>query len=209
MRRTKAEAALTRAAIVEGALECFDRYGITHTTVEQIACAAGVTRGAVYHHFEGKTDILRAIRDQVSLPFLDQADTALLKRGDLSALARVEQFLLGMLDGLENDPRKRLALTVMQFRCEYVGDMATELETATRNVDRLAKAFQAAYEEAHAAGDLARGLAPEIVALETVMFMNGLMRLWLIHGARAGLRKNARAAIEAHVASRRASSHAL
>ena len=205
MRRTKEEAQRTREAILEGALECFDRYGITSATVEQIACAAGVTRGAVYHHFAGKRQILRAIRDRVSLPLLDKADTALLREDGSSPLDRIEQFLLGVVEGLEQDPRKRRALTVMQLRCEYVGELAGELAAAVRNIDRLAKALEAAYREAAASGDLAPGLAPEIAALETIMFMNGLVRLWVVHGSGAAVRRNARAVIESHVRLRRAS----
>ncbi len=199
MRRTKEEAARTRAAIVAGALGCFDRYGITHTTVEQIAAAAGVTRGAVYHHFSGKREILRAIREGVSRPLLDEVDTALLKRGDLPALDRVKRLLHGMLDAVEKDARLRRALTVMHLRCEYVGEMARELGSGVRNLDRLARAFRSAYEEASAAGQLAAGVSPEIAALETIMFMNGLLRLWIVHGARTSVRRNARAAIDAHV----------
>src|SRR5262245_49655740 len=51
MRRTKEEAALTRAAIVEAGLACFDRHGINGTTLDDIAAEAGVTKGAIYHHF--------------------------------------------------------------------------------------------------------------------------------------------------------------
>jgi TetR/AcrR family transcriptional regulator, acrAB operon repressor len=87
MRRTKEDAARTRAAIVDGALACFDRYGITSSTMEQIACEAGVTRGAVYHHFGGKGEILRAIREHVSLPLLDEANTELLRRDGTASSA--------------------------------------------------------------------------------------------------------------------------
>lgn len=203
MRRTKEEAQRTREAILEGALECFDRHGITSATVEQIARAAGVTRGAVYHHFAGKREILRAIRDRVSLPFLDKADTALLSEDGSSALDRIELFLLGIVEALERDPRKRRALTVMQLRCEYVGELAEELAVGVRNIERLARALGAAYREAAAAGELAPGLAPAIAALETVMFMNGLVRLWIVQASGAAIRRNARAAIAAHVRLRR------
>ena len=43
MRRTKEEAARTRAAIVEAALACFDRHGIAGTTMDNIAATARVT----------------------------------------------------------------------------------------------------------------------------------------------------------------------
>ena len=204
MRRTKAQAARTREDIVEAALACFDRYGISNSTLEQIACAAGVSKGAVYHHFAGKREILAEIREQVSLPLLDEADTALLARGEPAALDRIEHFLTGILAGLEGDPRKRLALTVMQFRCEYVGPLGEELGTTVRNIERLTKALEGAYRESRAAGELASGLSPRIAAVETMMFMNGLLRLWIVHGSRSSIRRNARAAIKAHVRLRRA-----
>ena len=204
MRRTKEEAARTREAIVEGALACFDRYGITSSTVEQIAAEAGVTRGAVYHHFAGKREILRAIRELVSLPFLDRADTALLREHECSPLERIERFLLGIVDALENDPLHCRAVTVMQLRCEYVGELAEELASGVRNVDRLGKALQSAYREARASGELAKDLDPETAAVETLMFMNGLVRLWIVHASGATVRRSARAAIEAHLRLRRA-----
>lgn len=204
MRRTKEEAARTREAILEGALACFDRYGITSATVEQIARAAGVTRGAVYHHFAGKREILRAIRERVSLPFLDRADVTLLREDGSSPLGRIELFLLGIVDALEKDRRHCQTVTVMQLRCEYVGELAEELASGMRNLDRLAKALEAAYREARATGELAPDLAPELAALETLMFMNGLVRLWILHGSGAAIRRNARAAIAAHVRLRRA-----
>jgi AcrR family transcriptional regulator len=199
MRRTKEEAARTREAIVESALACFDRYGIAASTLAQIARGAGVSKGAVYHHFSGKRAILRAIRERVSLPLLDAADVTLLRSGGEPALDRVEGFLLGILQSLEKDARKRQALAIMQLRCEYVGEMAEELDAVVRNVGRLAKAFEAAYREARAAGELARGVQPRIAALETVMFMNGMLRLWIVHGGGPRVRRNARAAIHAHV----------
>lgn len=204
MRRSKEDAARTREAILEGALACFDRYGITSSTVEQIAREAGVTRGAVYHHFAGKREILRAIRERVSLPFLDQADTTLLKRGESGALERIERFLLALVDALESDPRKRLAFTVMQLRCEYVGELAGELAAGVRNVDRLAKAIEGAYRDARSAGELAPGVVPAVAALETVMFMNGMVRLWIVHSAGGSVRRHARAAIAQHVRMHRA-----
>src|SRR5258708_10781813 len=81
MRRTKEAAALTREAIVQGALACFDRYGIGGATLDQIARAAGVTKGAIYHHFRDKRELLHEIREQVSLPLLANANAKLLEAG--------------------------------------------------------------------------------------------------------------------------------
>src|SRR5260221_2135755 len=105
MRRTKEDAARTRDAIVEAALSGFDRHGIAGSTLDHIAAAAGVTKGAGYHHFSGKHEILHEIRERVSLPLLDAADTALLQARDDSALERLERFLPDILASLEGDAR--------------------------------------------------------------------------------------------------------
>jgi TetR/AcrR family transcriptional regulator, acrAB operon repressor len=204
MRRTKEEAALTRASIVDAGLSCFDRHGIGGSTIEQIAAHARLTKGAVYHHFRNKREILHELREQVSLPLLDEADMGLLRAGALPALERVERFLASVVETLESDRRIRRALAVMQFKCEYVGDLARELEGAIRNNDRLIEAFRGAYREARRRGELARGLSPDIAALETLMFMSGMVRQCLLQKSSHPLRKRARAVIRAHVASRRA-----
>ena len=203
MRRTKEEAARTRAAIVEAALACFDRHGIAGTTMDQIASTAHVTKGAVYHHFTCKNAILHELRDEVSLPLMDEADTAMLRGKDLPALDRVERFLAPVLETLERNARTRRALAVMQFKCEYVGELAAELSASRVKGERLAKAFEGAYREARRKGALAAGVDPGVAAIETLMFLNGMARLWLVSPARGALRRGARGAVRAHVDVRR------
>ncbi len=203
MRRTKEEAARTRAAIVEAALACFDRHGIAGTTMEQIASTARVTKGAVYHPFSCKNEILHELREEVSLPLLDEADTEVLRGTSLAALERIERFPLGVLDTLEGHARTRRALAVMMFKCEYVGELAGELAGACRKSERLAKAFEGAYREAKRNGALAAGVDPAVASVETLMFLNGLGRLWLATGEASALRRKARAAVRAHVRARR------
>ncbi|HUL56756.1 MAG TPA: TetR family transcriptional regulator [Usitatibacter sp.] len=204
MRRTKEEAARTRQDIVEAALACFDRHGIAGTTLEQIAAEARVTKGAVYWHFSGKAEILHAIREEASLPLLDRADCTLLRSAEASPLARIERFLEGMLGAIEGDPRTRRALTVMQYKCEYAEDLVAELADMRRNNDRLAKSLEQAYAEARKAGELAPGFTPRLAALDTLVFLAGLVRLSLVDRARDGVRKNVRTLIRSHVRSRRA-----
>ena len=199
MRRTKEEAARTRAAIVEAALACFDRHGIAGTTMDQIAATARVTKGAVYHHFTCKNAILHELRDEVSLPLMDEADTGMLRGKDLPALDRVERFLAHVIETLERNARARRALTVMQFKCEYVGELASELSASREKGERLAKAFEGAYREAKRSGALAARVDPKVAALKTLMFLNGLVRLWLVSPEASAVRRRARAAVREHV----------
>ena len=61
-RRTQADrSATTTAALVKAARELFAEQGFVATTRDQIAERAGVTRGALYHHFESKTAVAAAV----------------------------------------------------------------------------------------------------------------------------------------------------
>ena len=59
------EAAATRQALVEAALELFSERGYAQVGTEEIVEAARVTRGALYHHFEDKRDLFRAVFERV------------------------------------------------------------------------------------------------------------------------------------------------
>jgi TetR/AcrR family acrAB operon transcriptional repressor len=203
MRRTKEEAARTRAAIIDAALTCFDRHGIASSTLDQIAAEAGVTKGAIYWHFKGKLEIFRAIREEITLPMLDRADTSLLHGGERPPLDRIEAYLFDVIDSLKTDRRKRRALAVMHFRCEYAGDLAGELAASRKNTQRLARAFEAAYDEAHTKRQLARSIVPRTAAAETMMVLNGLVRLGILDTTAKGVAHDARGIIQAHIASRR------
>src|SRR4030095_9697440 len=67
-RRPKAEAAATRDALLDAALRVFRGRGVAHTSLEEVAAAAGVTRGAVYWHFKDKADLFTALCERVQLP---------------------------------------------------------------------------------------------------------------------------------------------
>jgi AcrR family transcriptional regulator len=61
-RRTQADrSATTRAALVRAARELFADQGFAATGRDEIAARAGVTRGALYHHFESKTALAAAV----------------------------------------------------------------------------------------------------------------------------------------------------
>jgi len=99
--RTQAERrAATRAALVAAGRDLFGARGYDAVSSEEIVAAAGVTRGALYHHFDGKAGLFAAVHEQVEGEIVAGFDLSALADGDpLGALiAAAAQFLDLSLD---------------------------------------------------------------------------------------------------------------
>lgn len=87
----------TRGRIVESARRLFNRHGFEQVTIDQIMAAAGLTRGAFYHHFQSKNELYAAaVASFVTCnPFAIQTAEAAEQLRDPRRLARmlVELYL--------------------------------------------------------------------------------------------------------------------
>lgn len=66
-------AAATRAALVAAARRLFAEAGYHATGTPELVAAAGVTRGALYHHFRDKEDLFEAVFREVALELTEAA----------------------------------------------------------------------------------------------------------------------------------------
>jgi AcrR family transcriptional regulator len=62
----------TRGAVLRAAQKLFESKGFAATTMDEIAAAAGVAKGAVYHHFPSKEELFEAVFEAVSIGLLDR-----------------------------------------------------------------------------------------------------------------------------------------
>ncbi len=76
MARRSDHAEDTRTAVLDAAERRFAEHGFASATIDEIADDARVTKGAVYHHFSGKTELFRAVVERLYDGILtDLADT--------------------------------------------------------------------------------------------------------------------------------------
>ena len=54
------KSAMTRDRILDAAIDCFINLGYTNVTTAKVADFAGVSRGAMLHHFPSKTELIQA-----------------------------------------------------------------------------------------------------------------------------------------------------
>jgi len=106
-RITAARASAQRERILDAALTCFARQGFHAATMQDIVAESGLSPGAFYGYFKGKTDVVMAIaseRHAMERRRLQQA----LTEGDLetSLFRLVEDFVLGLRDPQEKRWRR-------------------------------------------------------------------------------------------------------
>jgi AcrR family transcriptional regulator len=97
-KRTQAERTeATRTALIAAARPLFARRGYAGVGTEEIARAAGVTRGALYHHFDGKRELFEAVYEQIEVELAERIASGALEANASSPLAAMragaEMFL--------------------------------------------------------------------------------------------------------------------
>ena len=102
-RRSKEDALATRQQLLDAAERVFLAQGVAGTSLNDIAVAAGTTRGAIYWHFKDKAELFNAMMERVTLPleqgFLRSDDEAL-----ADPLAHVRDSFIAVLKLTASDP---------------------------------------------------------------------------------------------------------
>jgi AcrR family transcriptional regulator len=85
----------TRAALLETATAMFAERGFVRTSLDDIAVATQVTRGAVYHHFESKQAVFEAVLDALEQRMTERVGAAAVGQPDAwqAAMAGLDEFL--------------------------------------------------------------------------------------------------------------------
>jgi AcrR family transcriptional regulator len=107
--RREAEARATREALIEAALELFTERGYAGVGTEEIVSRAKVTRGALYHHFEDKRDLFRAVFERVEGDLMERIGATM--QGADEAWDLMVAGMRAFLDACEEPAVKQISLT--------------------------------------------------------------------------------------------------
>jgi TetR/AcrR family acrAB operon transcriptional repressor len=176
-RRTREEALATREQLLDAAERVFRERGVGHATLAEVADAAGVTRGAVYHHFDSKAELFEAMVDRADMPMDAAFDPAEVAVPD--PLGAVRERAVRALLHLASSPRVRSVFEVVFLRCEYTDELAAVERNRLKEREHCLGICGSLLDQAVARGQLPRKTDTRTASLLLFALIGGLMREWV------------------------------
>ncbi len=174
-RKTKLEALKTRQHLIDVAITLFAKNGVSTTTLADIADAAGMTRGAIYWHFDSKVSLFNEIWNTQTC--ISQEIRKKLKSqipDDDFQLLR--EIFIETLKAISSDRRQYELLQILYHTCEFSGEMYSEREIRERfwfNRERMSKILRSC---------ISKGKIPLNTNID--------LTITIIHGYFSGIIKN-------------------
>lgn len=198
VRRTKQEALATRSHILDTAELVFEQRGVSGTSLHEIAKAAGVTRGAIYWHFEDKADLFNAMMERATMP-LEEGGVCGFGAHELT-LAQMRNGMVAVLRQIVADPQMKRVFGIATHKVEYIGEMnaVRERHLSIRNgcladVERTLK-------QAIKRGELSRRMPARAAAVGLHALLDGLLQNWMLDPAGFNLVKVGTQVLDAYLA---------
>ncbi len=196
-RKTKEEAQETRNRILDAAEAVFHERGVAHASLDQVAQAAGVTRGAIYWHFKDKADLFEAMMDRVTLPLEDVLASA----GEGKAadpLALLKLCTTDVLLRTARDKHLQRVFDIAYHKCEYVGDAAGVRDRHIASQQQCLRQIEKGFKACVAAGALPKSVHPREAAMGALSLVSGLIANWVLSPKGFALEKHAQSLVDTY-----------
>jgi TetR/AcrR family transcriptional regulator, acrAB operon repressor len=178
MRRTKEEAAITRATLLKTALAVFSAKGYAAATLDDVAKSAKVTRGAIYWHFKSKADLYNTLIQEFSARGAAVVQQAVAEGGTLLDILRrvfVRQCAL-----IEEDKEARAVMELALFKTGLDPELQAGQKKQVEAGNALLEGITNAMQQGMAQGVLRNDMNPADMARAFIAFENGVIQLWLV-----------------------------
>jgi AcrR family transcriptional regulator len=186
MRRTKAEAAETRCSIIDAAEKLFFEKGVANSTLDEIATAAGVTRGAIYWHFESKSDLFLELYNAAQLPRVNMTDVDDLDGSERDPLLLIETMACDWLQMLARDRQRQRLLTIL-LRTNLTDEFQPVKEELEKMDYEHTQHLQNILVKAERQGRLVETWTPKSASRAFKWLMKGICWDWLLFGQKFDL----------------------
>jgi TetR/AcrR family transcriptional regulator, acrAB operon repressor len=196
VRRTKEDAQVTRDRLLDAAEQVFSRRGVSGTSLNEVAAAAGVTRGAVYWHFLDKAALFNAMMERVTLPL--EQELAVENPGD--PLGTLKERFVGALKKTVDDPQTRRVFEIATNKVEYVDELKAVRERHLSVRDNCMKIGANRLSEAQRLGQIKLAIPVRSAAIGLHAVIDGLIRNWMLDPEAFDLVKVGRQVLDSYLA---------
>jgi TetR/AcrR family acrAB operon transcriptional repressor len=197
-RRSKEEALATRNNLLDAAERVFLAQGVAGTSLNDIAMAAGTTRGAIYWHFRDKADLFNAMMDRVVMP-LQCALASVQEPTGGDPLPALKKALRAALRQTVVDPQTRRVFEVATHKVEYVDSLCAVRERHREMRDRVVGQFRQALLRSAEWNGLHLAIPAATAARGLHALVDGLIQDWLLDPEGFDLETVGAKAIEAYL----------
>ena len=178
-RRTKQEAQATRSHILDTAELVFEQRGVSGTSLHEIAKAAGVTRGAIYWHFEDKADLFNAMMERATMPLEEGGGVCGFENSELS-LAQMRDGFVAVLRQVVADPQMKRVFGIATHKVEYIGEMDAVRERRLSIRNGCLADVERTLKQAMQRGELTRRMPARAAAVGLHALLDGLLQNWML-----------------------------
>ena len=187
MRRTKEDADQTRQTLLDSALQIFSQKGFQAARLDDITQAAGVTQGAFYHHFKGKTAVYIELIQNAITRLDSVVENAIAGGGSIQQIGT--RVLVDGMTLLEEDRRYRETVALLAFGAGKPSEMSEINQIiTTRNNSRLEQ-VTAFMRQGIENGEFRGEIDPETAAHAFLAYYNGLLFHWLTYQAHFSIKE--------------------
>lgn len=181
-RKTKEEAERTYHALLDSATILFMRQGVAQTTLQDIATEAGMTRGAVYWHFDNKDAVIQALWER-NAGILHETFTSELKQLDPDHPSpHFRRVIKQLVRSVVEQPEIGQVIRIVMHSVEFTEEQ-TDLQRFLNNKHQMIhEAMEQALETLHQCGALLSELPPRLLAQSTLCYLLGLIHVYLEPG---------------------------
>lgn len=186
-RRTKEEALATRDSILDAAERLFARDGVSRTSLQHIASACGVTRGAIYWHFQDKAELFNEMMNRATMPL--EALRQPIGAAPADPVAEVRSWVLGAFRLTVTDPRTRRVFEIATHKVEYVDELSAVRERHLARYNQWVVRAEKCLKAAIAQGLLTPKVSARTAARGLWALADGLIQFWLLEPRAFDLRR--------------------
>lgn len=197
-RRTKEDALATRNALLDAAEHVFLAQGVAGTSLNDIAQAAGTTRGAIYWHFRDKADLFNAMMDRVAMP-LQRALSLVDAQPEADPLPGLKRALRAALRQTVTDPQTRRVFEVATHKVEYVDSLCAVRARHLQIRDLWVHRFREVLLRSAQVRGVKLSVPAGVAAHGLHALLDGFIQNWLLEPGAFDLEGNALKGVEAYL----------